>query len=224
MSNTENKIEDKNICAKCGGACCKKSGCGYLVSDFPSFTYPDIKAKIDEGNISIKAVLYKKSINDKLKKILVLKARSIDKGIVDLFSASSQCKMLTAKGCSYSLEDRPSLGAILKPAQNMHCALSEKIQLENLQGWIKHQYVLEKLVKTYTGKHVDIVYREQFIKECANVLAKIKLLRGNINKLTIADQEILDTINSMSEEMYYELKDANKIAEETISNILSKHQ
>lgn len=30
------EYENKELCAKCGGICCKKSGCDYFVSDFQS--------------------------------------------------------------------------------------------------------------------------------------------------------------------------------------------
>ena len=32
------EYENKEICKKCGGFCCKKSGCDYFVSDFGFIT------------------------------------------------------------------------------------------------------------------------------------------------------------------------------------------
>lgn len=220
----EEKFEDKSICEKCGGLCCKKSGCGYVIEDFPSFKLMDLKAKLDEGNISIKTVLYTHTVNgrDKLDKILVLKARSVDKDIVDLFSVSSQCKMLTPNGCAYSLAERPSLGAFLKPSLNGSCKIDDELQLKTIHDWQSHQAVLEKLVKVYTGKNADRVYSEQFVKATAPVLAKSRLLRGDISRLSLAEQEVLETAQSVSGELPYEFKEASQIADKMVLLALNK--
>ncbi len=216
----EEKFEDRSICAKCGGACCKKSGCGYIVEDFSTFKLMDLKAKLDEGNISIKSVLYAcyDSGREKLEKILVLKSRSVDKGVVDLFSANSQCKMLTENGCAYSLAERPSLGAILKPSLQGGCRIDNDTQIAAIEGWKGHQAVLEKLVKIYTGKNADTVYSEQFVEEGSLVLAKVKLLRGDFRKLDIPDLEVYDTMMHVKEFLPYEYKEAVHLADEIINS------
>lgn len=218
------KIENKSICAKCGGACCKKSGCGYLASDFSSLSFESLKEKLDEGNISIKAVLYFNSETNSLQKVLVLKARSVDKEIVDLFSASSQCKMLTPTGCVYPLALRPSLGAFVKPSLDRNCKISNKQQIDAVKDWLNYQKVLKRLVKFYTGKSMETVYQNQFVEECAVVLAKAKLLRGNIEKLTIAEQEILETINAVQSDMKFELNIANKVSSNIVNKIINKRK
>jgi len=216
----EEKIEDKSICARCGGACCKKSGCGYLVEDFSTFKLIDLKAKLDEGNISIKTVLHSCFVNGRksLEKILILKARSVDKEIVDLFSASSQCKLLTPNGCAYSLAERPSLGALLKPCLQGACMIEDDLQIAAIEGWKGHQAVLEKLVKIYTGKNADTVYSEQFVEEGSLVLAKVKLLRGDFRKLDIPDLEVYDTMMHVKEFLPYEYKEAVYLADEIINS------
>ena len=57
--------ENKNICSSCGGVCCKKSGCDYFVSDFPSITKSEILKALETGNISIVAGVDIQKINGK---------------------------------------------------------------------------------------------------------------------------------------------------------------
>lgn len=59
------KYEDKDICKSCGGMCCKKSGCDYYVSDFPSITKSEILKALETGNISIVAAINIQEINGK---------------------------------------------------------------------------------------------------------------------------------------------------------------
>lgn len=222
LSMEENKVENSSMCAKCGGLCCQKSGCGYIVKDIKSFKFVDLKALLDEGNISISAILRKGFVGGRLKteKILVLKARSIDKGIVDLVSASTQCKMWTPKGCSYSLADRPSLGAGLIPDINQGCRRNIYDYDKVLDEWKEHQAGLEKLVKLYTGKKMEYVYEEQFIKTVALVWAKRTLARGDISLLTIGEQEILSMIVEASDDMAYEIKQAKELAAKFVKNAI----
>ncbi len=222
----EKKLENKSICATCGGRCCKKSGCGYMVKDIKSFKFADLKALIDEGNISIKACMkfrYGPDGNVKYTdKVLVLKARSVDKSEVDLFSASSQCKMLTPTGCAYSLEERPSLGGLLIPKPNMGCfpAFDAK---EVVEEWAEHQDVLRKLVKHYTGKSVERVYSEQFISAVALSTAKLRLVRGNMDLLEIPDVEVLEAAVEAGDSMKYEQQEASKLADYLVKRFVDKN-
>lgn len=47
------EYENKEICKKCGGFCCKKSGCDYFVSDFGFITKGKIIEALETGNVSI---------------------------------------------------------------------------------------------------------------------------------------------------------------------------
>ena len=154
--------------------------------------------------------------------ILVLKARSVDKGEVDLFSASSQCKMLTPTGCAYTLEERPSLGGLLIPKPYMGCYPAFKPE-EVVEEWEKHQDVLRKLVKCYTGKSVERVYSEQYISAVGLSMAKLRLVGGNMAKLDIPDIEVLDAVINAGEAMEYERKEAIKIADYLVKKFADKN-
>ena len=216
------RVENNNMCAKCGGLCCKKSGCGYIVQDFESFRFDDLKRKLDEGNISIKACLKVDYVGGKRtqKMVLVLKARSVDKGVVDLISASSQCKMWTPQGCSYSLADRPSLGAGLIPDINNECHENKYSYDEVVADWEKHQAGLEKLVKIYTGKKPAQVYHEQFIETMAPILAKRML---GITNFTLGEEELVEQIPFLRETFPYLMEDATRLALDHIKKAAEKN-
>lgn len=159
------RYENKNICSSCGGVCCKKSGCDYFVSDFPSITKSEILKALETGNISIVAGIDIQKINGKTIAfpILYLRARNKDRDVVDLFSMKRECSMLTETGCSYDLEHRPSGGATLIPKKNIfgiyECRPSVD-HIKELEKWLPHQNLLGKMVKRYTGKSVNEVFRE----------------------------------------------------------------
>lgn len=108
-----NKVEDKNMCAKCGGFCCKKCGCDYFVSDFDNLKLDYLLNVLSEGKISVVASLnFKRIQNGKLTclPVLSLRARNNNKEVIDLLSFKTTCSQLTLGGCSYNLEERPSGG------------------------------------------------------------------------------------------------------------------
>ena len=159
------RYENKSICSSCGGVCCKKSGCDYYVSDFPSITKGEILKALETGNISIVAGIDIKKINNKLvaSPILYLRARNKDRDIIDLFSMKRECSMLTETGCSYDLEHRPAGGANFIPKKNIlgiyECRPSVN-HLEEMEKWLPYQSLLGRIVKRYTGKSVNEVFRE----------------------------------------------------------------
>lgn len=51
-------MEDKKICATCGGKCCKKSGCDYAASDFNNLDVNFLYEILMEGKISIVSTIY----------------------------------------------------------------------------------------------------------------------------------------------------------------------
>lgn len=216
MENIKNEkgVENKSICEKCGGICCKKSGCGYIVKDFTSFRYADLKALLDEGNISIKSCLYSYVANGDLKhkQVLVLKARSFDKGIVDLVSASTRCKLWTEKGCPYPFEKRPSLGTGLIPNPKGECSESTYNIQQVLDEWCEHQLVLEKLVKAYTGKKAWYVYEEQFV----DTVSKIMVKQIKDERLTLGEEEIAQSLPILSDVYPYLMKESKTLAVATV--------
>ena len=74
-----------------------------------------------------------------------------------------ECSMLTETGCSYDLEHRPAGGANLIPKKNIlgiyECKPSAN-HLEEMEKWLPYQSLLGRIVKRYTGKSANEVFRE----------------------------------------------------------------
>lgn len=156
------KIENKDICAKCGGFCCKKSGCDYFVSDFDNLKLDYLLDVLNEGKISVVSSLdFNRLKNGKLicSQILSLRAKNNNRDIIDLLSFKTTCSQLTSSGCNYNLEERPSGGVALIPKENMAC-YSDVNRVEELKKWLPYQKVLEKAVKKFTGMSADNKLKE----------------------------------------------------------------
>lgn len=166
------KYEDKDICSRCGGFCCKKSGCDYSIDNFTDLSINSLQEKLAEGNISIVAMLnFHELSNGKLtvSPFLYLRARNKDRDVVDLLSLKKTCSMLTDTGCSYSLEDRPKGGVNLLPRDPKPC-VPDIDPYEIVRGWERYQKVLQRLVKRITGMSVDARLREDVINLYVDIL------------------------------------------------------
>lgn len=156
------QYENKNICAECKGFCCKKSGCDYFVSDFESMDTNYLENFLRKGYSSIIASLdFKRLSNDKIvvTPILYLRARNINRDIVDLLSMKTTCMSLGENGCLFNINQRPSGGVTLIPKENMKC-YSIIDRNEELLKWLPYQKILHRLVKRFTGMSVDAKLRE----------------------------------------------------------------
>lgn len=150
----ESLYENKEICSKCGGRCCKKSGCVYSPKDFKDTSFKALLAKLEEGNISITSTIkFQKLKNGILFPViyLYLRARNIDRPVVDLLSLKSGCSKLSSTGCEYNFDSRPYYGKTLIPGEV--CKNPELINA--IPEWQSYQKVLSKLVKCLTGFTVE---------------------------------------------------------------------
>lgn len=203
------EFENKDLCKKCGGKCCKKSGCDYFVSDFDVINKSNLVKLLDTGNVSIVAALSFKTLRNGEKivePVLYLRARNIDRGVVDLFSLKKTCSMLTDKGCTYTLENRPGGGVNLIPSEDGCRPL--KNPLEEIKKWLPYQALLSRLVKRYTGKSVEENLREdikmvfyQFITRNFAGVAEVEL---------VDMASCLPELASIYEDCYLEAKDMGK--------------
>lgn len=168
------KVEEKSICAKCGGFCCKKSGCDYFVSDFDNLKLDFLMGLLNTGKISVVASLdFQRLSNGKLaySQVLSLRARNINREVIDLLSFKTTCSQLTENGCSYDLSERPSGGATLIPGENMTCH-SNIDRIAELKKWVPYQKVLERLVKRFTGMSVHAKLKEDAENLFYNILCE----------------------------------------------------
>lgn len=205
------KYEDKDLCKKCGGFCCKKCGCDYAPSDFDKLDLNSIMEKLNEGNISIVSfITFKKFPNGKMSAIpfLYLRARNTDRDVVDLLSLKKTCSMLTDNGCTYSIEERPKGGVNLIPRYPNKCMPHEN-PFDIVYGWQRYQNTLSKIVKRLTGMTVDAKLREDAKKLFEDVLNKNF---DGVNELEIL--EIKGMIPDLMECFPYEYLEAKKNVQE----------
>ena len=156
------RVENREICGKCGGKCCKKSGCDYSTKDFNDLSVNAIYKKLEEGNISIVSFLeFNRLPNGRMacRPFLYLRARNTGRDIVDLLSFKKQCSMLKEDGCTYSVNDRPSGGINLVPNDKGPCRPAIN-PFEIVIDWSSYLKQLRKLVKRFTGKSVEEKLRE----------------------------------------------------------------
>ncbi len=167
------RVEYRDICSKCGGKCCKKSGCDYSTKDFTDLKYETLYNKLLEGNISIVSMLNFKIINGRMTcfPFLYLRARNEGREVVDLLSLKKRCSMLKKDGCSYSVEDRPSGGINLIPKTNGPCR-PEIDPFEIVKEWDMYQRPLGRLIKRITGMSVDKRLRNDVVNLFVDVLNK----------------------------------------------------
>ena len=156
--------ENKEVCKNCGGRCCKKSGCDYWPSDLPDKTYNGILEFLENGKVSIVAMMNFKRINGKLCNFpfLYLRERNTGRDVVDLLSMKTPCSNLTEHGCSYTYEERPSGGKNLTPSKDGLCYPKED-NLQKVLEWSPYQKQLEKIVKRYTGLSIDNKIKEDVV-------------------------------------------------------------
>lgn len=167
-------LEIKEYCKKCGGYCCKKCGCGYYPEDFKDLSFNGLTNILSEGNISIVSTFsFERLPNEELTYIpfLYLRARNVDRDIVDLVSIKKTCSMLREDGCYYDFKHRPSGGANLIPASNRLNCYHKENHLEHIKEWGRYQKVLSKFVKRYCGMSVEYKLKEDIenlFYECLN--------------------------------------------------------
>lgn len=151
------ELENKELCSLCKGRCCKKSGCDYASYDFKDLSTNGLCQTLESEEISIVAAIrFEKLKNGKLfvNPFLYLRARNINRPVVDLFSLKTTCGQLTEKGCKYVLEKRPSGGKNLIPKENNMCYPLYN-PLDIVKSWQSYQKTLSKLVKKISGYTVE---------------------------------------------------------------------
>jgi len=203
------EFENKEICSRCGGICCKKSGCDYIPSDFENLSINSLAAILEEGNISIvSAIKFERLPNGKIyvNPFLYLRARNTNRPIVDLFSLKTKCSQLTDNGCRYDISKRPSGGVNLIPDENL-CYHKES-PLKLMSYWESYQKILSKLVKRLTGYTVE----ERLKLDVINVFDDLI----NENFEGVSQLEIIDIKKCLPQLLEYYGEYYNEVKKENI--------
>ena len=147
---TARRVEDLELCARCGGRCCKEAPGRFAPEDFEGscgFDIEKVRASVKDKRASF-VVGFIKALSSPLAPIFMLKHRGKGKGVLEFFSSDTQCSVLTASGCPYSLDERPFECAGIVPSTEK-CALPEGMHMEDF--WAPWQDAMRELVSEYAG-------------------------------------------------------------------------
>lgn len=148
-------LQNAELCAKCGGQCCKRCGCAFSPDDFEDLSYEALKAEIEKGYITIEVVdgdqFYISGF------VLMLRARNVGGLVYEnrlYYRPRGQCVLLTEHGCKLDWEHRPSGGRLLVPTEGGSCPSRYSTE-HALREWKKHQSVLSRLANYFDGKEIE---------------------------------------------------------------------
>lgn len=118
----QTKNIDYEICAECGGDCCKRCGCEFSPDDFENISFESLKTEIEKGYISIELIDREIILEDR--SVYVLRVRNNCMPIVDSgYRRGTGCILLTEKGCKLDYEHRPTGGKLLIPSKEIKISL-----------------------------------------------------------------------------------------------------
>lgn len=212
------ELVNGEICRDCGGECCKHCGCSYSIDNFKILSLKELKEKLEEGKTSIVSqfVINRKNVSYYLQ----IRARNLDRDVIDLFSIKNTCASLTPNGCSFKEEERPQAGLLFIPKENNQC-YGYYTNETAYKEWINYQKVLERLVRQYTNKSSLEKIKEDIITAAYTITynhSKIKngKIIFNPNNLSRAEQEVFDTLNSITPTFQIEVEKGMLLAKTKI--------
>lgn len=139
-----NKYINDELCASCGGECCKAMGCHFSPNDFEELSYENLKKEIEKGLISIdwwEGNPFEDGRN--ISKAYYLRMRNKNAKIVDA-SWGGECILLEKDGCPLKFEERPLGARALVPRQG-GCIIEYSKQ-QCAKDWYKYDDILAALV------------------------------------------------------------------------------
>lgn len=156
---TDSENVNAEICAECGGVCCKTCGCHFSPDDFPEISFEYLKKELEKGYISIDYV-DREVIYDDIN-IFILRVRNQNAPIVDMGYRRTPCILLTENGCKLDYDNRPAGGKLLIPKESFPTLFGEtrrchcKYDIDDCcYEWKPHQKVLYRLAKYFEGKEI----------------------------------------------------------------------
>ena len=133
-------MENKEICSKCKGKCCKTMGCHYSPKDFEEISFEYLMSQIDKGYISIdwwEGNPFEDNRN--IHRAFFLRVRNVESPIVDP-SWGGRCSLLTETGCSLTYNERPTGGRLLIPGEK-NC-VTKYTKEDCVKEWYKYNDIL----------------------------------------------------------------------------------
>lgn len=141
------QLENKELCAECGGKCCKNGGCEFSANDFAIISVDELQKHLDNGLISITSDIIIDNQGN-FSTFLSVRMRNIGGKPIDfLQNRPAPCHALKSYGCPFSFVNRPSGGKYLVPSKYDECHYIKEVYTT----WAPYQNVLRELVIRNTG-------------------------------------------------------------------------
>ena len=194
-----------------------KSGCDYSAKDFKDCSYNTLIKELAKGNISIVSFIKFKEGRD-YESFLYLRARNMNRDIVDLISMKSKCSMLGDNGCIYDYKHRPEGGKNLIPRKDIDSpCIPDRDPKDIVMSWKPYQKVLKRIVLEYTGMSVEKKIRVDVENLFYDVHA------GNFDYVSQSEREDLkDFILALAGTFPEEYKSAKERYDNRYSRVLNK--
>jgi hypothetical protein len=147
------RVEDLNLCARCGGLCCKRAPGRYSPDDFADeggVSVAVITRALEGGNASINTSFITVP-GRKVAPLFTVAARGVRKPELSLCDGEMKCARVSSSGCDIELDERPFECAAMVPhTQIAQCLLPDGMTMEEL--WIPYQDILREVIEQWSQK------------------------------------------------------------------------
>lgn len=149
-----------DLCKKCGGACCKKSGCHFAPADFNELEFESLKNEIWKGHIAIDVIFADDwhGATD----VFYLRVRNVGEPVVvvdeEWWYKNNPCILLAKTGCKIPFQRRPTGGKSLLPKRDKYdryVCRQMYTRADCAEEWMEYQEILKRLVAEFRHEEVQ---------------------------------------------------------------------
>lgn len=147
-------LRNPEMCAKCGGECCKRCGCFFSPDDFEEVSYESLKAEMAKGYITIEHVDLDMYYMVGYAWVVRVRNQSDPVVVSSVYHRpNSPCVMLGPDGCKFDWEHRPAGGKLLKPDNGLMCD-SDYTLRQTVREWRRYQNILYMLAEYFSEEDI----------------------------------------------------------------------
>lgn len=144
------------VCAACGGRCCKSMGCHLSPGDVPEVSAPVLRALLTLGHTSIDYWEGDVEPDGGLDRVYYLRMRNKGCPVCDPSWGGYECSLLGPTGCPLPFEQRPKGARMLAPYYDDKTRMTNCTQHYTKEDcareWRKYNHILSKLWEEFDGR------------------------------------------------------------------------